>query len=268
MLIMSGCSSIIMLPETIADLAELQQLDLSGCSSLTSLPESFGGLCELQQLNLSGCSSLISLPKSLVRLSKLQQLDLCQCYGLYQQDLIGPEPLSRPMGTPHELAHLPAILACLPSLYTLKLSGTCWAGRPENQPVIEDASLYQVDPASQAQGSSPGFTTAACRAVIQAVVDSQTLQGRAEGTSKQPPLVLLKDLVLSWAATMEIRCGYSSTSSNRLMHVTSSAHWQYINIVQVTGGLGLGCFWTVCQEVQSGTPPPTPTSPNVRLGSP
>ena len=55
---LTGCSSLLELPESIGDLDSLTELDLCGCSALLTLPESTGECTSLTWLDLNRCSSL------------------------------------------------------------------------------------------------------------------------------------------------------------------------------------------------------------------
>merc|ERR1712194_512179 len=79
---LSQCSSLSILPDSLAMLAALIKLDLSDCSNLSALPESLGQLNALKELSLTGCSSLSGLPESLGQLSALNRLDLSGCSKL------------------------------------------------------------------------------------------------------------------------------------------------------------------------------------------
>ena len=55
---LTGCSSLLELPESLGDLDSLTELDLCGCSALLTLPESTGECTSLTWLDLNRCSSL------------------------------------------------------------------------------------------------------------------------------------------------------------------------------------------------------------------
>ncbi|KAL5565334.1 hypothetical protein UlMin_028498 [Ulmus minor] len=78
----SGCSSLVSLPNEIGNLSSLESLDISGCSSLVSLPNEIGNLSSLQSLDIRRCSSLVSLPNEIGNLSSLQSLDIRGCSSL------------------------------------------------------------------------------------------------------------------------------------------------------------------------------------------
>ena len=81
-LVLSQCSSLQSLAESIGNLLKLSALDLSGCKNLKSLPQSIGNLLKLEVIKLSGCNNLQSLPESIGKLLKLQWLDLLGCKKL------------------------------------------------------------------------------------------------------------------------------------------------------------------------------------------
>lgn len=58
------------------------KLDLSGCQSLMALPNSIGNLSQLSDLTLAGCSSLGALTAGISELLLLQRLDLTNCLSL------------------------------------------------------------------------------------------------------------------------------------------------------------------------------------------
>eukprot|EP00877_Chromochloris_zofingiensis_P006240 jgi/Chrzof1/186/Cz01g06100.t1 len=82
---LSGCGGLQLLPESMCQLAGLEQLDLSSCSSQEQLPVFMSSLSALRVLNLSFCNSLSSLPEHMPL--NLQVLDLSYCrhmHGLAQ----------------------------------------------------------------------------------------------------------------------------------------------------------------------------------------
>ncbi|GLJ15529.1 hypothetical protein SUGI_0255050 [Cryptomeria japonica] len=74
-LVLSGCASLVSLPDTMGSWTSLVSLDMEGCS-VFSLPQDFGGLLNLQELNLSCCQHLSKLPTSFGNLSRLQKLEI------------------------------------------------------------------------------------------------------------------------------------------------------------------------------------------------
>jgi hypothetical protein len=70
------------LPEGMAGLRSLMELDLSENPELVELSEEVTHLPELQSLSLAGCLKLRALPESLGRLSNLIRLSLFQCQAL------------------------------------------------------------------------------------------------------------------------------------------------------------------------------------------
>ena len=78
------------IPDSIGELAKLKYLsmysvyynnDLDKEVGIARLPESIGNCTELEELNLTG-ASISSLPKSITKLTKLTKLDLSQCLNL------------------------------------------------------------------------------------------------------------------------------------------------------------------------------------------
>ncbi|RYR75138.1 hypothetical protein Ahy_A02g009816 [Arachis hypogaea] len=74
-------SQILVLPQSLCNLCNLQTLKLKGCTFLTILPSSLGELIHLRYLDLSG-SHVETLPNSLCKLCNLQTLKLEGCPGL------------------------------------------------------------------------------------------------------------------------------------------------------------------------------------------
>jgi len=72
---LSGCDGLNTLPESVGELALLQELLLAG-SALQQLPCTLSRFQELRVLNLRGCSGLTALPLSLGSLVGLRELDL------------------------------------------------------------------------------------------------------------------------------------------------------------------------------------------------
>ena len=70
----TGWNNISSLPESIANLVNLQELDL-GWNNLTYLPENIGNLVNVRKLHLWG-NKLTSLPESFGNLVNLQELEL------------------------------------------------------------------------------------------------------------------------------------------------------------------------------------------------
>lgn len=71
-----------MLPESIGELKQLQELNLWHCESLIRLPEQISQLPQLQELHLRNCNNLVALPQNIGTLPKLQILDLVGCDNL------------------------------------------------------------------------------------------------------------------------------------------------------------------------------------------
>ena len=71
--------SLICLPYSIGQLAELEILSLRGQIHLVQLPDSIGHLTALQMLDLSLCRGLVGLPDSIGHLTALQTLNLSRC---------------------------------------------------------------------------------------------------------------------------------------------------------------------------------------------
>jgi Leucine-rich repeat (LRR) protein len=63
-------------------LAGLRTLCLKLCSDLVSLPNSIANLNYLSELDCSGCCSIVNLPESIANLSSLKSLDLSDCKRL------------------------------------------------------------------------------------------------------------------------------------------------------------------------------------------
>ena len=71
----TGCESIVSLPDSVAQLSSLRELDLTRCSSLKRLPDSVGGLQRLTNLQMPQCTSLSALPDSTGSLASLATLN-------------------------------------------------------------------------------------------------------------------------------------------------------------------------------------------------
>ena len=82
---LSGCSSLISLPDNLGEMTQLNELCLMGCTSLVSLPKSVGELTQLKELNLSFCSNLTSLPDEIRQMTSLEVLELDECDSLVDQ---------------------------------------------------------------------------------------------------------------------------------------------------------------------------------------
>ena len=95
------------LPEAIAALTQLQQLDLFG-NQLTELPEAIAALTHLQMLNISG-NQLTKLPEAIASLTQLQQFDISY----------------------NQLTELPEAIASLTQLQSLELSSNQLTKLPE-----------------------------------------------------------------------------------------------------------------------------------------
>ncbi|KAL5565330.1 hypothetical protein UlMin_028494 [Ulmus minor] len=122
----SGCSSLVSLPNEIGNLSSLQSLHISGCSSLVSLPNEIGNLSSLQSLDISGCSNLVSLPNEIGNLSSLQSLDIGGCSSLVSlPNEIGnlSSLQSLDIGGCSSLVFLPNEIGNLSSLQSLGISG-------------------------------------------------------------------------------------------------------------------------------------------------
>ncbi|KAL1367035.1 putative disease resistance RPP13-like protein 1 [Arachis hypogaea] len=72
---LEGCLELTMLPSSLGDLINLRYLDLSW-SSVKILPESLCNLCNLQTLMLEGCSKLTMLPNGMYNLVNLRHLNI------------------------------------------------------------------------------------------------------------------------------------------------------------------------------------------------
>ncbi|QHO22351.1 Putative disease resistance RPP13-like protein [Arachis hypogaea] len=72
---LEGCLELTMLPSSLGDLINLRYLDLSW-SSVKILPESLCNLCNLQTLKLEGCSKLTMLPNGMYNLVNLRHLNI------------------------------------------------------------------------------------------------------------------------------------------------------------------------------------------------
>jgi hypothetical protein len=94
--------SLLFLPDSLADLTQLRDLNLAYCGKLTELPYRLGQLHNLQKLTLNNNGGLRKLPESLCDLKHLQHLDLSHCTNLQA---------------------LPAELGKLEELQTLNLTG-------------------------------------------------------------------------------------------------------------------------------------------------
>ena len=79
---LAGCTSIMMLPDSIRHLSRLQVLSLGGCWNLQELPSSIGQLSTLQQLNVVNCRSLGALPDTITALPGLQELGIRGCSSM------------------------------------------------------------------------------------------------------------------------------------------------------------------------------------------
>lgn len=74
--------SLIRLPDSLGDLANLEDLILDKCKRLKTLPSSLGGLRNLQRLSLRECKELTFLPPSIVRCRNIRELCLLKCTSL------------------------------------------------------------------------------------------------------------------------------------------------------------------------------------------
>ncbi|XP_061944437.1 disease resistance protein RUN1-like isoform X2 [Populus nigra] len=73
-LILTGCTSLVKVHQSIGNLKSLVLLNLHYCDSLKTLPESMGNLKSLQTLNVAECSQLEKLPESLGDIESLTEL--------------------------------------------------------------------------------------------------------------------------------------------------------------------------------------------------
>jgi Leucine-rich repeat (LRR) protein len=71
-------SSIVNLPESMANLSSLESLDLTDCKRLECVPNNIGRWSSLTKLSLQG-SSIANLPESMAHLSSLKSLNLSAC---------------------------------------------------------------------------------------------------------------------------------------------------------------------------------------------
>ncbi|XP_039032200.1 TMV resistance protein N-like [Hibiscus syriacus] len=78
-LILEGCTKIVDVHPSIAELKRLQSLNLSGCKRLRNLPTKIG-MESLQTFILSGCSNLLWFPEIDCKMDCLKTLDLSGCY--------------------------------------------------------------------------------------------------------------------------------------------------------------------------------------------
>ncbi|KAJ1695692.1 hypothetical protein LUZ63_012390 [Rhynchospora breviuscula] len=67
---------ILILPESLSTLYNLQTLNLSNCKLLRLLPQDMRYMQSLRHVNLDGCDALVSMPSGLGRLSSLQTLTM------------------------------------------------------------------------------------------------------------------------------------------------------------------------------------------------
>lgn len=75
-LILDGCGLLVCLPQNIGRCTTLKDLSLQSCHSITELPTSIGNLINLEKLSLELCSKLTELPESIGGLVKLKFLNL------------------------------------------------------------------------------------------------------------------------------------------------------------------------------------------------
>lgn len=87
-LILSGCSRLEKLPESVGNLKRLSQLHLDGCSKLDNMPKDLGNVERLEELDISG-TAIRRVPSSFLRLKNLKMLNCQGCSGLPPQSLLG-----------------------------------------------------------------------------------------------------------------------------------------------------------------------------------
>ncbi|KAI3725390.1 hypothetical protein L1987_65177 [Smallanthus sonchifolius] len=80
-LIVSGCTKLVEVDESLASLKGLVRLDMSGCENLKCLPPRIE-LKSLEILILSYCESLESFPELSECMVNLSHIDLCYCEGI------------------------------------------------------------------------------------------------------------------------------------------------------------------------------------------
>jgi len=137
------------LPDDLAGLQNLENLNLSGCSYLCKLPESLGVLKKLNQLDLSGCLKLTKLPDSFVRLTGLQYLNISSCSELNipvdgLNKLVGLKYVD--MSSCPKLVGLPEEFCSLEHLHTLNLSDCSQLGNlPERLGQMKSIRFILLD---------------------------------------------------------------------------------------------------------------------------
>ena len=73
---------LLVLPNSITKLHNLQTLLLGGCSNLRGFPKEFCKLVKLRHLNLNGCNALTHMPLAMDKLTNLRLLPVkCQLTG-------------------------------------------------------------------------------------------------------------------------------------------------------------------------------------------
>lgn len=75
---LSGCTDLQLLP-SFGNLTDLRHIILNECKMLQMLPDSFGNLLVLKNLSLSGCTNLTISSETLGDISTLESLDLSHC---------------------------------------------------------------------------------------------------------------------------------------------------------------------------------------------
>ena len=83
-LILSGCSKVMEIPEFAKDMEQLQELHLNG-TAIKYLPSSIEHLTGLTLLNLSHCENLVGLPRAVFRMEYLKEFYVFGCSKLGEE---------------------------------------------------------------------------------------------------------------------------------------------------------------------------------------
>ncbi|GJP57443.1 hypothetical protein CLOP_g42 [Closterium sp. NIES-67] len=120
------------LPESLGNLGNLQELKLNGCWGLSAIPETIGRLLKLRVFHAWGCGTLLFLPDALFSCTSLELLELFTPNLARLPESIGQSHSLRRLIVRNRFRgiQLPASFTRLSSLEELKL-GSCLQELPE-----------------------------------------------------------------------------------------------------------------------------------------